>query len=63
MCGISTLMEILNSRRRRLTQLNQQHGVSQDAVPPDESSAATHEAQIDSQHTEINVENSPRQVS
>lgn len=63
MCGTSIVMEILGWRRRRLAQLNQRHGGSQDTAPPDQSSAAIHQAQTDSQHTESNVENSTGQVS
>ncbi|XP_004497493.1 uncharacterized protein [Cicer arietinum] len=57
MCGTSILMEILKWRRRRLAQSNsnQQNGGYQDAVVSDQSSAATHQTQIDSQHTESNV--------
>ncbi|XP_058746968.1 uncharacterized protein LOC131619938 isoform X2 [Vicia villosa] len=63
MCGTSLLMEILKWRRRWLAQWNQQTGNSSNAVPPDQSSATTHPAQSDSQHTESNVGTSPRQMS
>lgn len=63
MCGTCILIEILKWRRRWLAQLNQQNVGSEDAVLPDQSSAATHQVQIDSQHTESNVGNSPRQMS
>lgn len=63
MCGTSILMEILKWRRRWLAQWNQQNGDSSDAVPPDQSSATTHPAQSDSQQSESNVGNSPRQLS
>jgi hypothetical protein len=63
MCGTCILMDILKWRRRWLAQLNQQNGDSEAVVPPDQSSATTHQAQVDPQQIESNVENSPRQMS
>ena len=54
MCGTSVLIEFLKWRRRWLAQLNQQHG-SQEVVPPDQSSATTHQSQTLSQHPQSNV--------
>ncbi|KAK7345581.1 hypothetical protein VNO77_16186 [Canavalia gladiata] len=55
MCGASILMEIFKWRRRSVAQSNQQHG-PQEAVPSDQSSAA-------SQQTESNLEDSSVQRS
>ncbi|GAU49134.1 hypothetical protein TSUD_406990 [Trifolium subterraneum] len=63
MCGTCILMDILKWRRRWLAQSNQQNGGSEAVVPPDQSSAVTHQIQIDPQHIQSNVENSPRQMS
>ncbi|XP_061374239.1 uncharacterized protein LOC133316498 isoform X1 [Gastrolobium bilobum] len=62
MCGASIVIEIFNLRRRWLVQLNQQQR-SQEVVPPDQPSAATHQAQIDSQLPESNLRDSPAQNS
>lgn len=61
MCGASLLVEILKWRRRWLAQLNQQHG-SEEAVAPDQSSAAAHQAQADSHHPESNLGGSTEHV-
>lgn len=63
MCGATILTEIFKWRRRRIPQLNQQHGSSQEAVPPDQSSAAAHQSQTESQHPESNLRDSPVHVS
>lgn len=63
MCGASILMEVLKWRRRWFNQLNQQqHGSQDSVVPPDQSSAPTHQAQIDPQQTESNVGDPPEQM-
>ncbi|KAJ1398471.1 Zinc finger, RING-CH-type [Sesbania bispinosa] len=64
MFGASILVEILNWRRRWLAQLNQQNGSQEGIpVPPGQSSPATHQAQINSQHTASNVGDTPVQMS
>lgn len=64
MFGASVLMEILKWRERWLAaQLNRQSGLQEAVVPPDQSSAATHQAQADPQHTESNRGVTPAQMS
>ncbi|PNX98739.1 RING/U-box protein [Trifolium pratense] len=53
MCGTCILMDIMKWRRRWLAQLNQQNGGSEAVAPPDQSSAATHQTQIDPQQNEL----------
>ncbi|KAK7267658.1 hypothetical protein RIF29_20336 [Crotalaria pallida] len=62
MCGASALVEILKWRRRGLAQSNQQHG-SQQAVLPNQPSAAVHQVHIDSHHPESNLGDSAAHVS
>jgi len=62
MCGTSVLMEILKWRRRSLAQSDQQQ-VSQETVPPDQSSRVAHQTQIGSEQSESNLGESPEQRS
>ncbi|KAK7245141.1 hypothetical protein RIF29_39976 [Crotalaria pallida] len=54
MCGAIIIGELLKWRRRRVAQLNQQHG-SQEVVPSDLTPATTHQSQTDSHHQESNA--------
>ncbi|XP_027350707.1 uncharacterized protein LOC113861843 [Abrus precatorius] len=64
MCGAYILIEFLKWRRQWLGELNQQHG-SQEVVQPPQSysSAATHQAQTDSQHHQNNVRDTAVRVN